>query len=58
MAARCASPKPNAPTMAPALPEAAEMPWQVLRYLVGNTSAGMMNVVELGPRGGRLGSSL
>lgn len=25
------------------------MPWQVARYLVGNSSAGMMYVVELGP---------
>lgn len=33
--------------MAPALPEAAERPWQVERYLVGYTSAGMMKVVLL-----------
>ena len=29
------SPNPNAPTMAPALPDAADRPWQVARYLVG-----------------------
>lgn len=36
---------PKAPTIAPALPQAADRPWQVARYLVGYTSAGMMNVV-------------
>jgi hypothetical protein len=35
--------------MAPTFPAAAEMPWQVVRKRVGKTSAGVMNVVALGP---------
>lgn len=38
-------PKPYTPTMAPALPAAAEMPWQVERNLVGKHSPGTMKVV-------------
>lgn len=36
--------------IAPNLPEAAEIPWQVERYLVGNTSPGIIKVVALGPK--------
>lgn len=36
--------------MAPALPKAALMPWPVLFHFVGKSSAGMMKVVEFGPK--------
>jgi hypothetical protein len=36
--------------IAPSLPDAAEIPWAVDRYRVGNASPGMMNVVVLGPK--------
>lgn len=36
--------------MAPALPEAAQKPCAVVRHSVGNSSAGTMNVVALGPK--------
>ena len=36
--------------MAPTFPAAAEMPWPKPRTRVGKTSAGMMNVVALGPK--------
>lgn len=35
--------------IAPILPEAADMPWEVARKRVGKHSAGTMNVVALGP---------
>ncbi len=41
---------PKAPTMAPAFPDAAEIPWQVVLSLAGKSSAGMMKVVALGPK--------
>lgn len=34
---------------APSLPKPAEMPWPVERTRVGKISAGVMNVVALGP---------
>lgn len=37
-------------TIAPTLPEAAEIPWEVDRYLVGKHSPGTMKVVALGPK--------
>ncbi|KAF7837473.1 phosphoenolpyruvate carboxylase kinase 1-like [Senna tora] len=42
--------KPKAPTMAPAFPDAADMPWQVDLSLAGKISAGTTNVVALGPK--------
>ena len=42
--------KTEAPTMAPALPAAADMPWHVERSLAGKISAGTMNVVAFGPK--------
>jgi hypothetical protein len=33
----------------PILPDAAEIPWDVERYLVGKHSPGTMKVVEFGP---------
>lgn len=41
---------PYAPTIAPAFPAAADIPWQVDRSLAGKISAGTTNVVELGPK--------
>ncbi len=41
---------PKAPTIAPALPAAAERPWQVDLNLAGKSSAGTMNVVAFGPK--------
>ena len=37
-------------SIAPILPEAADIPWQVERYRVGNSSPGIMNVVVFGPK--------
>ena len=42
--------KPREARMAPALPTAAERPNAVVRTREGNTSAGMMNVVEFAPK--------
>jgi hypothetical protein len=42
--------KPTWETVAPILPLAAEIPWTVERYRVGNTPPGMMKVVTLGPK--------
>lgn len=36
--------------MAPNLPEAADIPWQVDLYYVGNTSPGIIKVVAFGPK--------
>lgn len=45
----CAAYKnPKAPTMAPAFPAAADIPWQVDLSLAGKISAGTTKVVELG----------
>jgi hypothetical protein len=41
---------PTCATIAPSLPDAAEIPCPVLLYLVGNTSPGTMNVVVFGPK--------
>ena len=45
-----ANKKPKEPTMAPALPVAAQNPCPVAFQLVGKSSAGTMKVVELGPQ--------
>jgi len=42
--------KPIRATIAPSLPDAAEIPWQVDLYRVGKTSPGTMKVVEFGPK--------
>ena len=36
--------------MAPSFPDAADIPWHVDLYLVGNNSPGIIKVVELGPK--------
>lgn len=41
---------PTAPMMAPILPAAPEIPWQVDLNLAGKSSAGRMKVVVLGPK--------
>ncbi|KAL4567463.1 hypothetical protein LXL04_023047 [Taraxacum kok-saghyz] len=41
---------PKAPIIAPALPEAADIPWHVDRSRAGNISAGTTNVVAFGPK--------
>ena len=48
--ASCKAPNPNAPTIPPSLPAAAETPWSVDRNFVAKTSAGTMNVIALGPK--------
>lgn len=42
--------KANVVSTAPALPDAAEMPWAVDLTLVGKTSTGMRKVVAEGPQ--------
>ncbi|KAL0913693.1 hypothetical protein M5K25_017171 [Dendrobium thyrsiflorum] len=47
----CAAYKnPNAPTIAPAFPAAADIPWHVDLNLAGKISAGTMKVVLFGPK--------
>nr|GME20728.1 phosphoenolpyruvate carboxylase kinase 1-like [Ipomoea batatas] len=47
----CAAYKnPNAPTIAPAFPAAADIPWHVDRNLAGKISAGTTKVVAFGPK--------
>ena len=41
---------PTCAMIAPSFPEAAEIPCAVDRYRVGNTSPGIINVVEFGPQ--------
>lgn len=41
--------KPTWAMIAPSLPDAAEIPWAVDLYRVGNTSPGTMKVVVFGP---------
>lgn len=43
-------PKPSCATIAPSLPDAAEIPCAVERYRVGNASPGITKVVVLGPK--------
>lgn len=43
-------PNANVVRTAPSLPEAAEMPWAVVRTRVGKTSTGIMKVVAEGPQ--------
>ena len=53
IALKLSAPKPKKQTyeiIAPSFPDAADIPWQVDRYLVGNTSPGMINVVAFGPK--------